>query len=169
MSYHIVPISEAHITGFHGAFDRVARELRYLGRTKAPPLEETTAWVHGNLKRGVPQFVALVDESVVGWCDVSPTPADTMAHSGVLGMGIVDGHRGQGIGGALLRTTLPAAMAFGLTRVELTVREDNTRARMLYVKHGFEIEGVKRNAALIDGKYYNLWSMALLFERSSAS
>lgn len=169
MSHQIIRIAEEHIPGFHAAFDSVAREARYLGRTKAPPIEETLEWARGNIRRGIPQFVALVEGRVVGWCDVNPALPDTMAHSGVLGMGILAGNRGKGIGGALLRTTLQAAEAFGLTRVELTVREDNTRARMLYVKHGFETEGVKRNAALVEGKHYNLWSMAVLFERSSAS
>ena len=51
--------------------------------------------------------------------------------------------RGQGIGERLIRRTLAAARAFGLHRVELTVREDNTGAIELYKKIGFEIEGLQ--------------------------
>jgi len=163
LEFQIVPISEEHIAGYYAAFDAVAREARYLGRTKAPPIEETTEWVRGNLRKGVPQFVALLDGKVVGWCDISPERADTMAHGGVLGMGVIEVHRGKGIGSALIRATLNRARQAGFTRVELTVREDNVRAKALYEKLGFVSEGVKRKATLFDGKYFDLLLMAILF------
>jgi ribosomal protein S18 acetylase RimI-like enzyme len=43
------------------------------------------------------------------------------------------------------------------------VRENNTGAIALYRKVGFEIEGVQRNAILLDGTYENLILMAVLF------
>lgn len=63
----------------------------------------------------------------------------------------------------LIRQTLEAARSFGLSRVELTVREDNQVAIALYKKVGFEIEGLMRQAVRIDGAYGNAL-MALLFE-----
>ena len=56
-----------------------------------------------------------------------------------------------------------AAKDFGLQRVELTVRENNVNAIALYKKVGFEIEGVQREAILVDGKHENLILMGLLF------
>jgi ribosomal protein S18 acetylase RimI-like enzyme len=84
-------------------------------------------------------------------------------HSAVLGLGVSAEYRGRGIGTALLRATLEAARARGLTRVELTVREHNARATALYAKFGFEVEGVKKNAVLVDREYEDLICMALLF------
>ena len=162
MRFQIVPISEDHLAGFHAVFDSAAREARYLGRIKAPPIESTQDWVRGSIRIGLPQFVALVDNRVLGWCDVKPDLPETMAHSGVLGMGIVEGFREQGIGDAPMRATLARAREIGLTRMELTVREDNLRAKALYEKVGFVVEGVKRKAALHDGKYYGLILMGLL-------
>ena len=52
----------------------------------------------------------------------------------------------------------------GLTRIELAVREDNERAIHLYKKLGFNVEGKHINSLLIDGKYYNQISMALLLD-----
>jgi len=104
-----------------------------------------------------------VDGRVVGWCDIQPMPRETQAHGGVLGMGIVESHREKGIGEALMRATLEAAREAGLTRIELTVREDNLRAKALYEKVGFVTEGVKRKAALFEGKYYDLILMSQLF------
>ena len=70
--------------------------------------------------------------------------------------------RGKGIGRQLMRRTIDAAFAFGLTRIELTVREGNSNAIALYKSLGFEIEGLHRNAVCIEGRYENLYSMALL-------
>ena len=162
MKFQIVPISEFHISGFHAGVDAVAREKLYLAMLKAPPLEESAKWVRNNIRKSFPQMVALVEGRVVGWCDVSPMERETLAHGGVLGMGVIDGFRGKGIGLALMRATLERAKAGGLTRVELTVREDNLRAKALYEKVGFVVEGVKRKAALHDGKYYGLILMGLL-------
>ena len=163
MNLEIVPIAVEHIAGFHAAVDSVAREKLYLAMLQAPPLEEAAEFVRNNIRKGNPQFVALVGDRVVGWCDVFPEKRETMAHGGVLGMGIVEGYRGRGIGAALIRATLERAKAVGLTRVELTVREDNLRAKTLYEKAGFAVEGVKRKAALFEGKYFDLILMSLLF------
>ena len=163
MEFQIVPIAEEHIAGFHAAVDSVARERRYLAMLQAPPLEESADWVRGNLRKGNPQFVALVEGQVVGWCDVFPEKRETMAHGGVLGMGVLEGYRGKGIGASLMRATLEHARKTGFTRVELTVREDNLRAKALYDKAGFAVEGRKRKAALFDGRHYDLILMALVF------
>ena len=163
MNFQIAPIAEEHIAGFHAAVDSVARARLYLAMLQAPPLEEAAEFVRNNIRKGNPQFVALVGDRVVGWCDVFPEKRETMAHGGVLGMGVVEGYRGRGIGAALIRATLERAKAVGLTRVELTVREDNLRAKALYEKAGFAVEGVKRKAALFEGKYFDLILMSLLF------
>src|SRR5262249_48021696 len=155
-----------HIAGFHAAVDSVAREKRYLAMVRGFPLKVTRQFVRWNIKKRNPHFVALSEGRVVGWCDIQPIPRHTQAHSGVLGMGIIDGFRSKGIGAALMRATLARARKRGLTRVELTVREDNRRAMGLYRKAGFVTEGRKRKAFRIDGRYYDLFSMAVLFKRS---
>ncbi len=164
----IVPIAEEHIAGFRAAVDSVAREKRYLAMVRAFPLKQTRQYVRGNIRKRNPHFVALAAGRVVGWCDIQVIPRHTQAHSGVLGMGLVDRFRGKGIGGALMRAALERAKKRGLTRVELTVREDNLRAMGLYKKFGFALEGRKRDAIRLAGRYYDLFSMALLFRRSRA-
>jgi ribosomal protein S18 acetylase RimI-like enzyme len=160
----IVPIAQGHIDGFHRALDSVARERRYLAFLEAPPIESTRAFVLNNIKRGHPQFVAVSAEGeVVGWCDVTPMSSPTQAHRGVFGVGLLPQFRGQGIGTRLTKKALAAARAFGLHRVELTVREHNTGAIELYKKEGFEIEGVQRDAVLVDGMYENVVCMAVVF------
>jgi ribosomal protein S18 acetylase RimI-like enzyme len=164
MTYDIKPIAEEHIAGFHAALDDVAREKKYLAFLEAPPLEKTAAFIRNNIREDFPQFVALADGKVVGWCDVIPAKDRPIhAHTGVLGIGILPAYRGKGIGRALMTATIEKARTKGLTRIELTVRETNANAVALYKKLGFETEGLKKNAVRIDGVYENIFLMALLF------
>ncbi|MDO9058758.1 MAG: GNAT family N-acetyltransferase [Bradyrhizobium sp.] len=164
MPVDIVPIEESHIEGFHRTLDFVARERRYLSFLEAPPLESFRAFVLDIIKRGRPEFVAVSAGEVVGWCDVLPKDRPIYVRTGVLGMGLLPPFRGQGIGTDLIRRSLAAARAFGLHRVELTVRENNTSAVQLYKKVGFEVEGLQRDAVQVDGVYENVLFMAVLFE-----
>jgi ribosomal protein S18 acetylase RimI-like enzyme len=157
----IVPIAQGHIEGFYKTLDIVARERRYLSFLEAPPFESTRAFILDMIEQGYPQWVALSGGEVIGWCDVTPKPRPIYAHSGVLGMGLLPPFRHQGIGKRLIVQALDAARAFGLQRVELTVRENNTNAIALYKQTGFVIEGVQRNAILLDGDYENLILMAV--------
>jgi RimJ/RimL family protein N-acetyltransferase len=158
----IVPITPGLVRGFHAALDSVAREGRYLAMLEAPPLAAARAFVRNGAKMGSIHYVALVDDTVVGWCDVSRSRYPTQRHSGTLGMGIVDGHRGCGIGRDLLSATLAQADALGLTRIELRVRADNEPAIRLYGKFGFATEGACPRYLMSDGRYFDALIMARL-------
>jgi ribosomal protein S18 acetylase RimI-like enzyme len=162
--FRVVPIAEEHIEGFRAGLDSVARERRYLTFLEAPSLEESRRFVRRNIRKGYPQYVALVEDKVVGWCDALPIDRPTRAHTSVLGIGVLAEFRGRGIGTALIRETLNSARASGFTRIELSVREGNGRVIGLYEKFGFVQEGVQRNAIRLDGEYENLICMALLFD-----
>jgi RimJ/RimL family protein N-acetyltransferase len=164
MIYRIVPIAKEHVAGFHTAVDSVEKEHRYLSMLEAPPLDEVRKFVAGNIRIGAPQFVAIADETVVGWCDAVPKARKTLQHSAVLGMGVIEAYRRQGIGKTLLEATLQAAKAKGLTRIELTVRVDNNAARQLYAAFGFVSEGLCRRYSCIKGQYTDCYLMALLPE-----
>jgi putative acetyltransferase len=160
----IVPITERHIAAFREVLDGVAREKRYLAIFQAFSPARTRKFVRDNIKSGNPQFVAMVDGKVVGWCDIVRSLRDTSRHCGVLGIGLAPGFRGKGIGPELMRKAIESAWRRGFTRIELTVRADNARAIALYEQLGFESEGIHRNAFLVDGKYENILAMALIRE-----
>ncbi len=153
-------MTEMDIEGFHAALDRVARESRFLSFLAAPPLEVSAAFVRGGLTAGNAHVVAVDGAEVVGWCDVTPVPRPLLAHGGVLGMGLLAEWQGKGIGSALIRTAMAAARQRGLARIELTVSALNQRAITLYERVGFEREGLKRDASLIDGVYSDSLLMA---------
>jgi len=152
MPYEIRPTAEAHIPGFRATLDAVAREQKFLSFLEAPPLEQMRLFVLNNIKEGWPQFVVVAEEEIGGWCDVLPNSRRTVsAHCATLGMGLLPKYRGQGIGRRLMQRTLDAALAFGFTRIELTVRETNANAIALYRSFGFETEGRHRKQFASEG------------------
>ena len=158
----IVPISERHIESFHAVLDEVARERRYLAMLEAPSLEDVRSFTKRMMGAGLPRLVALVGDQVVGWCDLDVKLRETLKHTAILGMGIARSYRGRGIGLRLMEATLQAAKEKGLTRIELMVRVDNERAKKLYDKVGFVVEGLCRRYMLVDGQYYDGYLMAVL-------
>ena len=131
--------------------DAVARERRYLAGTSGFSEESTASFIASvKAAKGV-HLVALVDDAVVGWCDITPASFEGMTHVGRLGMGVKAGLRGRGIGKALLRAALARAFGQGLKRVELEVFRSNALAIQLYEAHGFLREGVKVGARKLDG------------------
>jgi len=164
MEVTVRPIAEADIEGFRAAVDAVARERRYLAGFEAESQDVVTAFVRSNIEQAYPQYVASADGHIVGWCDVTPEGRPLYAHVGILGMGVLAEHRGQGIGRRLLRACLAAARRRGFRRIELQVRAPNTAAIALYLSEGFEREGLKRRAACVDGLYEDVVCMGLLLD-----
>ena len=158
----IEPIRAQHVESFHRALDTVSRERKYLSFLEAPPLEAVRAFVHDMIENGHPQFVAIVDDEVIGWCDIRRVSRETRAHCGTLGMGILPAYRDKGLGARLMQQTLDAARQCGLHRIELSVHGDNARAIALYEKIGFVHEGRARDAVLIDGRYSDSLNMAII-------
>jgi len=66
------------------------------------------------------------------------------AQADVLTIAVARAYWGRGIGSALLGELLRAARDRGCAEVVLEVREDNPRARGLYLRRGFEEIGVRR-------------------------
>ena len=160
----IRPIARQHIPGFRECLDAVSRERRYLAFLEARPLPAIRKFVLDNIRTGNPQFVALEDGRVVGWCDICRMDRPVYLHAGVLGMGILKEFRGRGIGRRLILAALERAREVGIERVELTVYVSNKRAIRLYKSVGFAREGVQRKGRKLDGVYEDVLMMARLFE-----
>lgn len=165
MNYSIAPITESHIEGFRLAMDSVAKERQHLARTEAPSYEKSYRFVMDNLEKNFPLFVALSDDLVVGWCDIaSRSQLPAFAHTGTLGMGVIEPFRGLGVGKALLRATIDKAREIGLVRIELELKENNAAALNLYQKFGFSMECIKEKALWNGEAFENFISMSLLLK-----
>jgi RimJ/RimL family protein N-acetyltransferase len=162
MSLQIVRMTQEHTEEVHRVLDIVARERKFLSYLEAPPLAQSRKFVSEMIAKRNPMCVAVVDDKVVGWCDVVRVERPVHAHVGVLGMGLLPAHRGKGYGTELINAVVEDAHRVGISRIELTVHADNDRAIALYEKVGFVREGVRRDAVCIDGRFIDSILMAKL-------
>ena len=100
MPFHIEALQETHFEQLHHVFDAVCRERRFMAFTKAGPKDQTFAFYRSVLAGGHAHCVAVLDQRVVGWCDVLPQVGQMRSHTGVLGMGVALEERGKGVGKA---------------------------------------------------------------------
>ena len=80
-----------------------------------------------------------------------------------IGIGVAAAHRRIGIGRALMTALDGWASAAGIHRVQLDVVASNTPAIALYRQFGYEVEGMLRASARIDGRMVDRLMMAKLF------
>jgi len=158
------PLGEEHIESFHRCLDSIAKERKHLAFIEAPPLDSTRNFILTNISNNVPAFIAILEDDVVGFCDIRPNHLEGFKHSGTLGMGVLNKFRRHGIGQKLTEQTISLARQQGLERIELEVFASNTPAINLYKKLGFQVEGVKKKARKLDGVYDDLIEMALLID-----
>jgi ribosomal protein S18 acetylase RimI-like enzyme len=91
-------------------------------------------------------LVAELDGVIVGWGKIEhPTPLRASAHVWhVTGLAVDPASEGRGAGRALVEAMIDVARERGGTRMTLRVFAPNERARRLYERAGFEVEGVLR-------------------------
>ncbi len=72
-------------------------------------------------------------------------------------------YHGQGIAKRLLSLMDEWAVKNKIHRIEGEVRHTNTSALTLYLKCGFEIEGIKRENAFINNEWYNSYIIGKIY------
>jgi RimJ/RimL family protein N-acetyltransferase len=86
-----------------------------------------------------------------------------------LGMMVRDGHRGGGIGSALLSACIDWCREHDAHKVALTVWPHNDRAIALYEKHGFSVEGrLVRHYRRRNGELWDAIAMGLVLDTTSS-
>ncbi|WP_052702746.1 GNAT family N-acetyltransferase [Paenibacillus beijingensis] len=100
---------------------------------------------------------------MIGYVMAVGGSARRIRHSAYLVAGIRQAYTGQGIGRRLFEA-LERWRPDTVTRFELTVMVHNKRAIALYRKMGFVIEGIKKNAMIVDGVYTDEYLLVRTFE-----
>lgn len=110
---------------------------------------------------GVNSLVAEAEGKVLGHIALCVNQNRRRSHSAYIGMGVLDGYSGKGIGSALVAAVIEMADKWlNLSRLELTVFKDNSRAKRLYEKSGFVIEGEAKQFAFRNGVFVDALYMA---------
>ena len=110
-------------------------------------------------------LVAKKDGKIVGFLSAERGIYKRIQHTAYIVIGILVGYRGLGIGTELFKRLDKWAREHHITRLELTVMCHNTVAIALYRKNGFEIEGIRKHAMYIDGKYIDEYYMAKVIDK----
>ena len=110
------------------------------------------------------RWVAELDGQVVGWTAASPVSGRD-CYSGVAETSIyvADGHRGRGVGKALLYKQVTAADAAGLWMLQTAIFTENRASIALHHSAGYRTVGIRERIAQLDGT----WHDTVLIERRS--
>ena len=143
------------------AVNTIAAEKWYLATVDGFSLEETRSFLKRVVDGSLPQALAVVQDEVVGFCDIIPNSAKGFTHVGRLGMGVRSAWRRQGIGRRMLDACLTLARNAHIEKVELEVFTDNLGAVRLYESFGFSEEGLKVRGRKLENRYQDVKLMAL--------
>ncbi len=101
-------------------------------------------------------LIAEVDSKIVGTATFAGGSRPRLKHVGEFGVSVLRAYWGNGIGTALVQSTLDWSKQTGIIRkVDLKVRADNMSAIHVYKKLGFTTEGIQSRSLCIDGIFYD--------------
>ena len=109
---------------------------------------------------GLLRLGAVLEGKLIGMAGLTRLD-NRRAHVATIFMAVHDEFQGRGAGVALMRALTDMADRWlNLSRIELTVYSDNTRAIGLYERFGFIREGLHRDFAFRNGAFVDALAMA---------
>lgn len=136
------PARPGDARSFLDAYRGVAAERRFIQtETVAHPARFYRRRFRRSWDEREAHLLAFDGDRVVGSLSIRRDEHPATWHVCTLGMFVVAGHRGRGIGTALMDEAIRWARRYGLERVELTVYPHNGAALALYRRFGFVEEG----------------------------
>jgi L-amino acid N-acyltransferase YncA/DNA-binding transcriptional ArsR family regulator len=110
------------------------------------------------------RWVAELNGDVVGWTAATSVSARD-CYSGVAetSVYVADGHRGRGVGKALLRTQVMAADDAGIWTLQTSIFTENRASIALHHAAGYRTVGIREHIAQLNG----VWHDTVLIERRS--
>lgn len=142
-------------------------ETRFLGREPGEfnmTLDEEKEFLSNLNRDDTSRFlIAEIEGEVVGSCNVGLVfNKRRYCHRASMALLIKRDHWNKGIGKTMMEECLEWCKGRNIEQLELEVVKDNTRAISLYMKYGFEVQGVKKHALKYgDGTYGDEYNMCL--------
>lgn len=120
------------------------------------PIEpgDRVQWLEEHVPEKYPIYVATVDDSIVGWCSLSPYRRGRMAlrHTAEISYYIHEDYRRTGIGSALVRHAISRCEKLGIKTLFALLLDVNVASVKLLEKFGFAKWGHMPNIADFDGR-----------------
>lgn len=111
-------------------------------------------------------LAAFCDDKVVAVCSIQISHPNHpwIGKNGYFGISILEDYANLGLGKYLMEQLEQWAREKSLHRITGQVRHKNTRAMALYLKCGFEIEGLSREVAFIDGQWHHEYHLGKILD-----
>jgi RimJ/RimL family protein N-acetyltransferase len=132
-----------------------------LGHEIMLTIEQEMAWIQSFLSsENSLLLVAEFNHEIIGNIDLTGSRRQIMAHTAVIGMGMLNEWRNAGLGTALLELAIAWAKENPILELLwLQVYTENKLGLGLYRKMGFEENGIMKNFFKQDGTYFDNLTM----------
>ena len=87
------------------------------------------------------------------------------ARNGRIFLAIKKEFQNQGLGKQVIQGLIEKAKELKLHKLWLIVRADNKKSQALYLKEGFDFEGVLKDEYFVNGSYFDMVRMGLLLNK----
>lgn len=144
------------------ALDHETRYMMYEPGERTKDIKRIEDLIQAAASEGNLLLVAEVDHEIVGYICAQRGIPNRVRHTAYIVVGIRSKYQGHGIGSEFFHYLDKWAVESGVRRLELTVMACNPIAKKLYERNGFIVEGVKKNAMLVDGQLIDEYYMAKL-------
>ena len=156
LSIQFLPIQESEL----GRINELSNmpEIAEHFETIPPVPMETTLALWQYIQNGIVSLWGIhTGDRIIGGAGYYAQPPGTrLSHSATFFLYIEPGYWGKGIGTKTIQFLEEEVRKKGYRRMECMVADTNPRAIRLYEQLGFELEGKKRGAFFIDGRYVDL-------------
>lgn len=138
-----------------------SEQLPGLYRRATPTIEEERAFVSGYADSPNSALLMAVDDGdVVGLLGLAGRALPQEVHVGSVAISVAKDRRGEGIGTRLFDALFEWAAQRDVTRLEIEAFANNPAAVRLYESVGFELEGVRRGAVIVDDELVDVVCLA---------
>ncbi|MBR5994895.1 MAG: GNAT family N-acetyltransferase [Lachnospiraceae bacterium] len=165
MDITIRPITPDDAENFFGMMCLLDEETEYMmyepgERTEKGGSGSTMrARIEGAVAGGDLVLVAVDKDEIVGFIWAQRGNCNRMKHTAYIVVGIRKAYRGLGIGTDFFKHLDNWAEVNGIVRLSLTVECENVGAKNLYLKSGFQVEGICPKSMLVNGRYVDEYYM----------
>ncbi|MCB9034425.1 MAG: GNAT family N-acetyltransferase [Chitinophagales bacterium] len=109
-------------------------------------------------------FAFEVDNILVGFILIQRSMLNKINHCASIAIGVLQKFSSKGIATQLMQKAEQWCIVNNISRLELTVMKHNTRAIKLYQRIGFEIEGTRKRAILMNDIFYDEYYMGKILK-----
>ncbi len=102
---------------------------------------------------------ALSNGKVVGLLRFRRYKLKRLYHSGEFSVFVLKKYNGRNLATRMIELLFEWCRQNSVTKIDLSVMEQNTRALKLYKHLGFEVEGIRKRAVYMNNNYYSLIEM----------